>query len=462
MRQFSWPTLIAVPLIIFIAYFIGRSITTSPFIIITIISAIFVALLTFQNPENGIIFLVYSMLLSPEIPVGNVPGRAIAIRVDDVLIIIVFVAWLAHISVQKDWKGFLVTPFDKLILALSGIYIFSTSWGVLEGRINPIKGMFYALKYIEYFILYWVTVNTLITESAIYRSVRAGLITCLIVTAYAWSMMPTHARVSAPFDKVGGEPASLGGYYLVIFSILIAAILHAETTTSAIIPAIALLFSFTPFVRTLSRASYLALIPLTLSILIFTKKKKIIYGLALIGSIIFTPLIAPSLVHDAMARVNQTFTAGSSAQYKAVGSITDQSALERITSWKTIVTEKLMRTPFTFLFGNGITGVGFIDGQLFSTLGETGVIGIILFYGLILKIFLFAKRVYHESSRPLAQSLSLGLMTAVPAVLAQSFTTNSFIIVRIMEPFWFLTGLVVAIHTLSEQPASGISESMAR
>jgi len=30
-------------------------------------------------------------------------------------------------------------------------------------------------------------------------------------------MMPTHARVSAPFDKVGGEPASLGGYYLVIF-----------------------------------------------------------------------------------------------------------------------------------------------------------------------------------------------------------------------------------------------------
>jgi len=93
-----------------------------------------------------------------------------------------------------------------------------------------------------------------------------------------------------------------------------------------------LLVSFTPFVRTLSRASYL-LNPAYLSILVFTKKKKIVYGLTLIECNIYTPY-RPALVHDAMARVNQTFTAGSSAQYKAVGSITDQSALERITAGK--------------------------------------------------------------------------------------------------------------------------------
>jgi len=30
-----------------------------------------------------------------------------------------------------------------------------------------------------------------------------------------------------------------------------------------------------------------------------------------------------------------------------------------------IVTEKLMRTPFTFLFGNGVTGVGLLMGNSF-------------------------------------------------------------------------------------------------
>jgi hypothetical protein len=459
MSQFNLRFLIAIPIIILLAYFIGQSVSASPFIVITIVMSIVSAILTFQNPENGLIFLVYSMLLSPEIPIGNVPGRPVAIRVDDVLIIIVFVAWLAHISVQKDWKGFLITPFDKLLIGLTALYIVSTSWGIFEGRINPLKGFFYALKYIEYFILYWITVNVLVTESVINRSMRAGLITCLIVTVYVYAMMPSHMRASAPFDKVGGEPASLGGYYLIIFSILISLLLHADTTASVIIPAIVLLCVFAPFVRTLSRASYLAIVPLTLSILFFTKKRKVMYALILIGSVIFLPIIAPTLTNDAMKRINETFTADSSGSYKSVNvsvgrRITDQSALDRIFSWKMVAREKLMRSPFTFLFGNGVTGVGFIDGQFFSNLGEIGVIGILMFYGLIIKIFLFAKRVYMESSRPMAQGLSLALMATVVGLLTQSISTNTFIIVRIMEPFWFLTGLVVAIHTLQEQPAT--------
>lgn len=43
------------------------------------------------------------------------------------------------------------------------------------------------------------------------------------------------------------------------------------------------------------------------------------------------------------------------------------------------------------------------------------------------------------------QGLALGLMGALTALLMQSVAVNTFIIVRIMEPFWFLTGLVVGV-----------------
>jgi len=67
-----------------------------------------------QEPGNGLLIIVFSMLLSPEISAGSAGDRDIGIRVDDLLIIVVFVAWLTHIALDKDWKGFVKTRLISL------------------------------------------------------------------------------------------------------------------------------------------------------------------------------------------------------------------------------------------------------------------------------------------------------------------------------------------------------------
>jgi len=73
---------------------------------------------------------------------------------------------------------------------------------------------------------------------------------------------------------------------------------------------------------------------------------------------------------------------------------------------------------------------------------EEKIEGFCLFI-LIGMVFRVSLRVYRTSSDPLCCGLALGHLGALVGLLIHSLGANTFIIVRIMEPFWFLTALVV-------------------
>ena len=74
---------------------------------------------------------------------------------------------------------------------------------------------------------------------------------------------------------------------------------------------------------------------------------------------------------------------------------------------------------------------------------ETGLVGLGIFLWLLASIFRVGYRTYRGARTPLFRALGLGLAVGVIALAAHSIGTNSFIIVRIMEPFWLFTGIVV-------------------
>ena len=458
----NWRFLFFIPLILLVILFAGRYITTSPFIILALVASIVVAFITFRNPEDGILILVFSMLLSPEIAIANVPGRAVTIRIDDLLIIVVFLAWLAHTTVDKDWKGFIKTPLDMPLLALSVIYILGTALGIIAGNINPIKGLFYTLKYIEYFILYWTTVNVIKSKEAIPRYLIAGLITSIIVTLYVYSQFGVVSRASAPFDKVGGEPASLGGYYLVVFAVLFSIVLHSESLITILLCSGVIILTLPPFVKTLSRASYLAFGPIMLTLFVLTKRRRMVFGMFMIAGALLFPIAFNDLYTNMTARVMATFTSRSPGQLEdvSIGSggakITDLSALARMDSWKTVIQKHFPRNLKTILIGNGVTGIGFVEGQFFLILGETGILGALFFYWILMKTAFFSYRLYRKINVTLIRSISLATIACIIGLLFQSLTTNTFIIVRIMEPFWFLIALVMTVPDVY-----GVEEALA-
>ena len=67
---------------------------------------------------------------------------------------------------------------------------------------------------------------------------------------------------------------------------------------------------------------------------------------------------------------------------------------------------------------------------------------------MIVVCFKVSWRLYRASADPFVRALSLGYVIGLIGLLWQSVGVNTFIIVRIMEPFWFLTAIVMKLSQM--------------
>lgn len=444
--QPNWRLILSVPLLLIFVVYVGEYITVAPAVVTAVFAALVIALVTFQKPENGLLIIVFSMLLSPEIAIAQLPKRTLAVRIEDVLIIVMFMAWLAHTAVDKDWKGFLKTPLDLPLLAFLMVCLLSTGIGIMQGRLNAVKSLFYVLKYFEYFILYWMTANIIPSRKAIPKYLIAGFITCVVVIAYAYSLIGTAPRVSAPFDSeaknISGESASLGGYMIIIMSLIASFFVMGEKRSWWLWGYFALMVP--PFVYTLSRASFYAFGPALAAVFLFAPRKKMTLFLIAAAIVILFPIMAPELYQATTARLNETFTSTYSRHY-SFGPFNfnlEESAAQRLENWIFCFTVWIPRHP---LIGHGVTGVGLVDSQYPLFLGEIGLIGFSIFGLILFRIYRISWRVLRRAADRLDQALALGLIGSLTGLLVQSVGVNTFIVIRIMEPFWFLTALVLGV-----------------
>ena len=56
-----------------------------------------------------------------------------------------------------------------------------------------------------------------------------------------------------------------------------------------------------------------------------------------------------------------------------------------------------------------------------------------------------ALKVFREVERPLFKGLALGYLSGFMGLLFHAIGSNSFIIIRIAEPFWFFTAIVIKL-----------------
>jgi hypothetical protein len=181
-----------------------------------IFSAIFS--ISFINIELGLYILIFSMLLSPEIAVGKTYGaslgRGVTLRLEDFLLVIIAFSWFAKNAVNKELGLFLKTPLNRAILFYALACILATGFGIIAGRVHPRTGFFFVLKYIEYFIVFFMMVNHVKNTEQIKRFVFFLLLTCFITALIGILQIPGGGRVSAPFEGQSGEPNTFGGYLL--------------------------------------------------------------------------------------------------------------------------------------------------------------------------------------------------------------------------------------------------------
>jgi len=437
-------SIIVILAVIIIAIFLGKTITGYSYkVAIALALGSLIFFVTLLNTDAGLTVLIFSMLLSPEVIIGQIPGRDIIIRFDDLLLIVITFAWLAKAAMNKGLALFIKTPLNKAIGVYILVCLISTLRGIALGFVIPEKGLFYILRYIEYFLLYILVANHIHSRKQINFFLTVFFITCALVSIYGIIQIPQGIRVSAPFEGEIGEPNTFGGYLLFISCLAIGLLLRdiPHGRKLALVGLVALIFA--PFIYTLSRASYMAIIFSFLVFVIMSKRKLVlITTMAAIAVLII--VIRPEAV---FSRVESTFQEKQPDLARIFNIYFDESASARIFSWQDSF-EAWKKNP---ILGQGITGHGFIDGQYIRTLPELGAIGLLALLWLFWSIIKHSFIIYKKMDDELYKGLTLGFFAGFIGLAIHAITANTFIILRIMEPFWFITAIIMMLPKLEEE-----------
>lgn len=450
--------------------YVGRSVTSSssPVLLLVGAGAAGVALATFASPKFGMTMVVLSMIFSP-----RVQGGSAIFKANDLLLFVIFFTWLARTAIFKGTAFLVKTPINLPILVLSAVFVVSTLLAILRGGLyGYLRPCFYVIKYLEYYLLFFMTVNVIDSRDDVHRYLRYIWLTAVLVTLFGWGQVPSGQRVTAPFDNVIGsqsdsstnsEPNTFGGYYLVVFGLLLGHFTQTEGTLPLVMLG-SLLFMLPPFLLTQSRSSYLGFLAALLFHIFSTRRRQLVLLFGM-GMGVILVMSVPRLRDTVVQRVEYTF--GLHGDVKGTVTIGDEkvklegSTMARVQNWQNIFSNYFPQHP---IMGSGVTGVGLVDSYYPRLVGETGLVGLVCFFWLMSRIWNCAWELFRLSNRKEDKALALGVLTGLVGILLHALGSNTFIIVRIMEPFWFTTALMVRVYVdeVSSRPERSEPTALAR
>jgi O-antigen ligase len=431
-------------LLVALAVCLGLAMTGGrPALLLGVVTGCTLLVAAFLSTPLSLYILVFSMLLSPEVVVGGLgaggttAGRGLTLRFDDVLLVVFGFVWLVKMAVHKDRPPLLRTPLNGPIMFYTAVSLLATLIGVLEGHVKPLTGFLYNLKYFEYFFLYFMVVNAITSQQQAKTLIVASFVACFLVSLYAIAQIPTGERASAPFEGETGEPNTLGGYLVFMLAICTGLLLIPGAIPRKLPVMILMGTASLALMATLSRASFLAAGVIALGAVVFiSHRRPLLLILVLVGVVSF-PFWAPDTVKK---RILFTFKQAPEAGQIYVGPMRlDTSTSDRLRSWQQSV-EWWKRSP---LWGHGVTGGPFLDAMYPRVLTEMGLLGIVAFFILTWSLIRTGWTTYQHSQDPATRGLALGFLFGFAGLLVHALGSNTFIIVRIMEPFWLYVALVV-------------------
>jgi len=406
--------------------------------------SIIVFLVAFANADIALIILLLSMLLSPEFRTGSTGGREVAVRADDLFLFVIFFGWMAKMALNKELGVLRTTPLNVIIIAYIVVCIFSSALGVMQDRINIRSSFFFNLKYIEYFLIFFMVTNNLKNLKQAKRFMFFLFLTYAIICLYSMTKIPLGGRITSPFEGKagGGEPNTLGGYLLFMMALSAGMMFYGRTRRNRILFLGLFCAALLPFMFTLSRGSWLAFFPMALALLVFTRRYKLPAIAVFILAVSALPFVAP---HQVKERVQETFKSNKSTRLLGKDVYVSESAQARINSWS-VAFKKFNIRP---VVGHGVPGGTVIDNQYARVLIETGMVGFIIF---VLILGLMCKTGFEvlrsSDSTDFARGLSLGFLAGLVGLLFHSLSAATFILVRIMEPFWFVAAILFSLPVL--------------
>jgi len=451
-------TVLSVSVLLLVAYQLAPGMVLLP---MAVAFGIMMVMISFTSVELSIYLIIAFTLLSPEISLSGgsnqstTASRGVTIRLDDMLLAMACLTWLFRMAITKELNFVRRTPINQPILWYWGATMLATLFGFYSGYVESIYGFFFVLKYLEYFVLFYVIVNDAHDRKVLHRYVAVLMITCLIVSLVGISQIGGGERVSAPFEGKEGEPNTFGAYLVLMFAVALGMFFEDDDGAHrkrwlAMLGVIVVPLTFTE-----SRSSYLAFIVMLLSFIYCSSKRNILI-IASLTMIMLAPFVVPQTMVD---RIMFTFDqAGQVGQLKLAQHVhLDTSTSDRLLQWYKALTVYFPNHP---ILGRGVTGATFMDAQYARVLSETGLVGLTAFLWLLYRIGSVFRQGRRELTDGRLRGVALGSLCGFLGLLVHAVGSNSFIIVRIMEPLMILLGLVMAALLIQRKEEAELGSSL--
>lgn len=428
-----------------IAVLVVHVVVDKPAVTIALTLSMIVFGVTVIRVEYGVAILVIATLLSPEIDLTGQPmgPHHVNARYNDILIGVIFLGVIVKLAFEGRTALWRPSPINPAICAYFGICIISS---LLAVRANLPAwdrrlAFFVMLKMMEFYMIFFLVGNAVRGMDAVRRQTYLFLLVALIVCGYGIMMISTVDRVGTPFEAQGSEPNTLGGYLMIVMCVAVGLYSQAPQWRPKLAFLAVATVAFIPFLYTLSRASYGALLAAFCALGVISRKATILVAVAL--TLILSPVLMPDEVKD---RVNYTLQRGSGEPLviagKDLGLQVDKSTHERLYVWRK-VNFLLKHAPW---FGGGLAWEKVLDSQYARVIMETGLLGFAAFLYLQFQLVRTCRQAAKWADDWFGRGLSLGVTACVIGLIVHSLGTISFLIIRIMEPFWFLVALVVVVR----------------
>lgn len=203
---------------------------------------------------------------------------------------------------------------------------------------------------------------------------------------------------------------------------------------------------FIPFLYTLNRTSYIALLGGLFFIVLVEKRKWLTF--LIIAFLLVSPVLLPRVVKERIAWTWQD--APNPGRELGV----DSSFQQRIYAFRKLWA-LWKGSP---IIGLGVASWSLPDSQYARTLQEIGILGLGLWIWIFTRLFRISKWLFESLETGMLKGFLLGYRAGLLGIAIHSLGAITLYIVRIMEPFWFVSGLVVSLYVIRIQEVKVLEE----
>lgn len=419
-------------------------------------AALFLSVICLFFMEFAAAALIVMMIFSPEIVLAHVPKHDIVIRFDDILIVVLCMSWTLKTVMNRKLKFVKYTPLNLPIAIFFMVSVFSTLNGIANGYVKGTESVFFLLKYLEYYMAFFIFINIFNDRRTLSKFVKYFYATAAAACAWGvYDIMRGTKRISLPFEGMG-EANTYGGYLLIVLGLALCMAIEAPAIFPKILFILSSILASVLILFTYSRASYLGMAGVVLAALLCSRSYKRMIFILFLGLLV---MISPSIIPQSVVeRVSLSFRSSDAVEVAPNIKLSRHDSSYNKYEAMVYVLGFWKEHP---VLGMGVTGVGLVDTQYPRVLGETGLVGSLAFAWMLFTIFLMflkSRRVLYGPDKPdywKWRGLVDGYICGFAGILIHSLGANTFIIIRIIEPFWFLTAVIASIPAAFEESAQG-------